>query len=58
MYINPRYINSAYQINKNNVEYMKVLVGNTHHIMVLSEYHKLIAEAIMNKIQGDNEHDN
>jgi predicted ATP-grasp superfamily ATP-dependent carboligase len=44
VYINPRYINSAYHINKNNVEYMKVLVGNTRHTMVLSEYQKLIAE--------------
>ena len=44
VYINPRYINSAYHINKNNVEYMKVLVGNTRHTMVLSEYQKLIQE--------------
>ena len=42
VYINPRYINSAYHINKNNVEYMKVWVGNVHYTMVLSEYQKLI----------------
>ena len=44
VYINPRHIKSAYQINKNNVEYMKVLVGNTRYTMVLSEYQKLIME--------------